>query len=184
MSSNGIIEIKETMKRTFYSSICCMVFAVAFMILVTVMVFTLAKTEFQSTMGILILVIFWIIVIGIGIWVFFKIRGGKKERKFLIDKESILFETPNKPTFKIKTSEFNTIEVTRLTKQDLMDTMLSGSGMHSRTIHYKFHFLEAAKVYIIESQKDYSAKALKKIMTALEQFCQERGKTYTFKKRG
>jgi len=56
--------------------------------------------------------------------------------------------------------------------------------MSSQTVFYKFHFLEAAKNYIVASQRDYSKKALKKIRTALEQFCRERGKTYIFKKRG
>ncbi|MFW9950993.1 MAG: hypothetical protein ACFFKA_12820, partial [Candidatus Thorarchaeota archaeon] len=51
-----------------------------------------------------------------------------------------------------------------------------------RAVFYKFHFLEAAKAYIVESGVDFSKKALKNIQTALEEFCLANGKNYYSKK--
>ncbi len=105
-------------------------------------------------------------------------RGGRQVRSFLIDQNTITFKVPKKPIFTVKNKSFDTLEVSRLSKEDFLDFFSS-----TYTSYYKFHFLEAAKSFIVQSQKDYSRKGLKKIRAALEQFCQAHGKTYIFKKR-
>ena len=183
----GKFEIKETMKGTFYSLICCLVFCVILLVIVSIAIPSMMDTSSSpfAGMGTLILVGFWIVMVGMMIYIGIKMKGGGKERSFAVDGETISFETPNKPTFKINASDFNTLEVSRVTRRDIVDSVLEDLFFRrSRTIYYRFHFLEATKNYIVESQRDYSKKALKKIRTALEQFCLERGKTYIFKKRG
>ena len=104
-------------------------------------------------------------------------RGGSKERSFVIDQDAITFKVPKKPTFAVNFNSFNTIEVSRLRKEDFLDFFTS-----TYTTYYKFHFLEAAKSITVQSQKDYSRKFLNKIRDILEEFCQTHGKTYIFKK--
>ncbi|MFX1572836.1 MAG: hypothetical protein ACFFB0_08805 [Promethearchaeota archaeon] len=105
-------------------------------------------------------------------------RGGRQVRSFLIDQNAITFKVPNKSIFTVKHESFDTLEVSRLTKEDFLDFFTT-----TYTSYYKFHFLEAAKSFIVQSQKDYSRKKLNKIRVALEQFCQAHGKTYIFRKR-
>ena len=171
----GVMEIKETFKGTFYTSICCVIFCVILLVITTIVVLDIVG---PSGIGVILIVVFWILIVGLMIYIGLKMRGGSKVRIFAIDDEKITFETPNKPTFKINASDFNTLEVSRVSRKDILDVALDLNFRHSRTINYRFHFLEAAKSYIVESQRDYSKKALKKIRTALEQFCLERGKTY------
>ena len=184
----GKFEIKETMKGTFYSLICCLIFCVILLVIVSIAIPSIMDSSSSplAGFGTIILIGFWIVMVGLMIYIGLKMRGGGKERRFAMDGETITFETPNKPTFTINTSDFNTLEVSRITRKDILDEVLwiVHTHMSSQTVFYKFHFLEAAKNYIVASQRDYSKKALKKIRTALEQFCQERGKTYIFKKRG
>lgn len=181
-----IIEIKETMKGTFYSLICCLVFCVILLVIVSIAVPSIvdsSSSPFEG-FGIIILVVFWVLIVGIMIYIGFKMRGGRKERSFTIIDGIITFENPNRPIFTIDASDFNTLEVSRITGQDAMDIALNitSIGRRSRTTFYKFHFLEAAKSYIVESQRDYSKKGLRNIRNALEQYCQENNKTYLFKK--
>jgi len=180
----GKFEIKETMKGTFYSLICCMVFCVILLIVVSIAIIMGTSSSPFAGMGTLILVGFWIVMIGMMIYIGLHMKGGGKERSFSIDGETIAFNTPNKSTFSINASDFNTLEVSRIRRRDVLDEALwiVKSSLSSKTVFYKFHFLEAAKNYVVASQRDYSKKALNKIRTALEQFCQENGKTYIFKK--
>ena len=184
----GKIEIKETMKGTFYSLICCMVFCVILLVIVSIAIPSIMGTSSSplAGFGTLILVGFWIAMVGLMIYIGLKMKGGGKERSFSMDGETIAFNTPNKQPFTINTSDFNTLEVSRIRRRDVLDEVMLyvKSSLSSNTVFYKFHFLEAAKTYIVASQRDYSKKALKKIRTALEQFCQENNKTYIFKKRG
>lgn len=180
----GVIEFKETMKGTFYSLICCLVFCVILLVIVSFAVPSITESSSSpfEGFGVIILVVFWILMIGIMIYIVIKMRGGGKLRSFTIDNEVITFETPNRPTFSINASDFNTLEVSRVTKMDAMDAALRLTMKRSRTTYYRFHFLEATKSYIVESQRDYSKKGLREIRDALEQYCQENGKNYIFKK--
>jgi len=185
----GKFEIKETMKGSFYGLICCLVFCVILLVVVSIAVPSIMGSSSSpfAGFGTIILVVFWILMVGMIIYIVFKMRGGGKMRRFEIDEETITFEVPNKPTFTINGSDFNTLEVSKASRQDILDFAMELNitrSWHSQTTNYKFHFLEAAKNYIVESQRDYSKKALRKIRDALEQFCRERGKTYIFKKRG
>jgi len=123
-------------------------------------------------------------MVGLMIYIGLKMKGGGKERRFTMDGEAITFDTPNKPTFTINASDFNTIEVSRTTRKDILDEVMwyVKPSASSKTVFYKFHFLEAAKSYIVASQRDYSKKGLRKIREALEKFCIENGKTYIFNK--
>ncbi|MFX1477322.1 MAG: hypothetical protein ACFFCI_04250 [Promethearchaeota archaeon] len=178
----GKFEIRETLRGSFYASICCIIFCIALLIIVTIAVSTLAKPGFQTSMGTIILIVVWIVIVGLMVYIVLKIRGGQKERSFIIDEKAIIFENPNRPKFEISISDFNTLEVKRIRKSDALDIALNLNFRYSKTIFYRFHFLEAAKSYITESQRDYSRKTLKKIMAALEEFCKTKGKTYIYKK--
>ena len=164
-----------------------MVFCVILLIVVSIAIPSMMDTSSSpfAGFGTLILVGFWIAMVGLMIYIGLKMRGGGKERSFSMDGETIAFKTPNKNTFTINVSDFNTLEVSRTTRKDILDEALWLLHAHfsSNTAFYKFHFLEATKSYIVASQRDYSKKALKKIRTVLEQFCQENGKTYIFKKK-
>ena len=179
-------EIKETMKGTFYSLICCLIFCVILLVIVSIAIPSIMGSSSSpfAGFGTLILVGFWIVMVGLMIYIGLKMKGGGKERSFSMDGVTIAFNTPNKPPFTIKTSDFNTLEVSRIKRRDVLDEALWIVHAHfsSKTVFYKFHFLEAAKNYIVASQRDYSKKALKKIRTALERFCQENNKMYIFKK--
>lgn len=182
----AIIEIKETMRKSYYASIFCEVFGVFLLVITTIAIVMISKTaenEFQKTAGTLILLFFDLVMIGFLIYVGFKMRGGRKVRSFVIDENTITFKTPNKPTFSVNLDSFNTVEVSRISKEKALDFVLDEiMWIHSRTIYYRFHFIEATKSYIVESQKDYSRKGLNKIRAALEQYCQVHGKSYIFKK--
>jgi hypothetical protein len=182
----GKFEIKETMKGSFYGLICCLVFCVILLVIVSIAIPSMMGSSSSpfAGFGTIILVGFWIVMVGLMIYIGLKMRGGGKERRFAMDGKKITFDTPNKPTFTINTSDFNTIEVSRTTRKDVLDEAMwyVNASLSSNTVFYKFHFLEATKSFILASQRDYSKKALKKIRAALEQFCQENGKTYIFNK--
>lgn len=146
------IEIKETMKKSFYSYICCLVFCFILLVLFSIAIPNISGSSTFFGIGTIILVVFWIAMVGLMIYIGLKMRGGGKERRFVIDDETITFDTPNKPTFTINASDFKTLEVSRITRKDILDEALwyTNAHMSSKTTFYKFHFLEAAKNYVVE----------------------------------
>ncbi|MFX1316016.1 MAG: hypothetical protein ACFE9T_09155, partial [Promethearchaeota archaeon] len=120
----AIIEIKETMRKSYYASIFCEVFGVFLLVITTIAIVMISKTaenEFQKTAGTLILLFFDLVMIGFLIYVGFKMRGGRKVRSFVIDENTITFKTPNKPTFSVNLDSFNTVEVSRISKEKALD---------------------------------------------------------------
>ncbi|MFW9879396.1 MAG: hypothetical protein ACFFG0_40485 [Candidatus Thorarchaeota archaeon] len=179
MSENAI-EIKETLRKSYYTSVCCLIFGISLLIIIAFFITNIAETQevnFLNVIGTIILLVFGFIMIVLLIYIGFKMRGGRQVRSFLIDQNAITFKVPNKPSFTVKLESFDTLEVSRLKKDDFLDFFTSTS-----TTYYKFHFLEVGKSFTVQSQKDYSRRKLNEIRATLEHFCRTHGKAYIFKK--
>ena len=172
-------QIFENLKADLYASITCIIFFVAFMILITVGIISQ-----YGLLAIISFLIIWPIIIGFLIWVKIYFKGLSKFRRFTITKEYIEIIVPHKPAFQIKWSEFNSIEITRLnstTTIPIGDEIIFGPRFIYFNLIFKGRNVERS--YEFESGKDFKVRSRKKILIALEQYSKERGKDFTGWKR-
>lgn len=172
-------QIFENLKVDLYSSIICIIIFVAFMILITVGIISQ-----YGLYGYISIIVIWPITIGFIVWAKRYFKGLSKGRRFTITKDYIEIIVPYKPSFQIKWSEFDSIEITRL---DSMTTIPTGNGIvHGPSFVYFnliFKGRNVERSYEFESGKDFKMRSRKKILIALEQYSKERGKDFTGWKR-
>lgn len=168
-------QIFENLKVDLYGSIVCIIFFVAFMILITVGIIS----EY-GLYGCISIPVIWPLTIGFIVWAKRYFKGLSKFRKFTITKDYIEIIVPHKPAFQIKWSEFDSIEIT---KRDSMTILPTGGGIifGPRFVYFNLIFKgrNVERSYEFESGKDFKVKSRKKILIALEQYSKERGKDFT-----
>jgi hypothetical protein len=173
--SPGDFVIIEHLKGSLYGSIVCLTIFIAFMILVTVAV----SSEFGAR-AIIPLIIIWPIVIGFMYWASVYLRGLSKIRKFIITQEYIEIIVPHKPYFRVNWSEFDSIEIT---KRESMTTIPTGDGIiiGPRFVYFTLIFKGKSieESFEFESGKDFKARSKKKILIALQEFAEQKGKNFT-----
>jgi hypothetical protein len=168
-------QIVETLKRDLIGSLICITIFVAFMVLVTVAII------FQYGLyGYISIPIIWPLTIGFLVWASCYLKGLSKFRRFTITKDLIEISVPHKPTFRIKWSEFDRIEIT---KRESMTAIPTGEGviLGPRFVYFNLIFRgkNVERSYEFESGKDFKVKSRKKIVVALEKFSKEKGKDFT-----
>ena len=168
---SNIIEIKEVLRTSFYLGICCLVFTIIIMVIISIA--TISITGGYSGYY---LAIFLPIIAILIIWLVYSSKRSKKFRRFTMSDEFIIIQVPNKPLFKVNLSDFDTIEVRRNTSADVFTS--------GRTTRYTFTFRGNGftDAYIIKSQSDFSRKAIIEIREKLEEFSGIKGKQYIYKK--
>ncbi len=168
-------QIFENLKVDLYGSIVCIIFFVAFMILITVGIIS----EY-GLYGCISIPVIWPLTIGFIVWAKRYFKGLSKFRKFTITKDYIEIIVPHKPAFQIKWSEFDSIEIT---KRDSMTILPTGGGIifGPRFVYFNLIFKgrNVERSYEFESGKAFKVKSRKKILIALEQYSKERGKDFT-----
>jgi len=174
-SSSVEFQIFENLKVDLYGSIICIIFFVAFMILITVGIIS----EY-GLYGYISIIVIWPLTIGFIVWAKHYFKGLSKFRRFTITNDFIEIIVPHKPVFQIKWSEFDSIEIT---KRDSMTILPTGGGIifGPRFVYFNLIFKSrnVEQSYEFESGKDFKVKSRKKIVIALEQYSKERGKDFT-----
>lgn len=168
-------EIVETLKRVLYCWICGIIILVWFMILVSIGV----VSEIPDKALIALLVI-WPIVIGVTAWMIYYMRGLSKIRSFTITDQYIEIKVPHKPYFRVNTSEFDSIEITKRESMTSVPTtggvILGPKFVYFNLIFSRENFKQS---YEFESGKDFKVRSRKKILIALEQYAKEKNKNFT-----
>ena len=165
------IEIEETLKGQATSIICVDICAVILFTIVSIATFIISE---GNIIGIAIIIVIWLAIAGIGLWSYRYIRGSGKIRRFIITNDYISIQVPDHPPFTVNLSDFNTIETRRIT-----------TGVkYTKKSFYIFTFTgpSYSNGYQIESQKDFSRKAIKKFRIQLEEFSARKGIQYSFRK--
>jgi len=172
---SNTIEIKETLKTSFYLGICCLIFTIIITVIIFIASINIAGM-WSPFLTAYLLVFFLPIVIILTIWLAFYSRRSKKIRSFTMTDEFITIQVPNKPLFKVKLTDFNTFEVSRERTRDVFT--------RSSTTRYTFTFRGEGftEDYVIKSQTDFSRKAIIEIREKLQQFSAAKGKQYIYNK--
>ncbi|MFX1571654.1 MAG: hypothetical protein ACFFB0_02815 [Promethearchaeota archaeon] len=165
------IEIEETLRGQATGIICVDVCAVILFIVVSIATIIISE---GSIIGIVIVIFIWIAMTGIGLWSYHYIRGSGKIRKFIITNDYISIQVPDNPPFTVNVSDFNTIETRRI---------ITGYK-YTKKAFYIFTFTgpNYSNSHQIQSQKDFSRKAIKKFRRELEDFSARKGLNYSFRK--
>lgn len=165
-------EIKETLKKTIVSSIICVSIFVFFMILGNIAIFI----QIGMVQGFIGMAIIWPITLILIIWITCYLSGGSKGRRFVISHEFILIEIPKRDLFQIFWTQFNSIEIYR---------RISTNIVNAQTIHYNliFKMRGIVKSFEIESGREFSRKAIKRIRTKLEEISNNKGIKYIYYKK-
>ncbi|MFX1237518.1 MAG: zinc ribbon domain-containing protein [Promethearchaeota archaeon] len=171
--SEILLEIKETLIKSIVFSIGCMFFFIFLMIIVNIAIFVEAGT-LQGFVGI---VIIWPLTFFLILWIKYYLRGGTKERKFTISKDDIKIQIPNRESFRISWSDFKSIEIVRRTIWNAV------SDTQTRFYNLIFKGDDRIKSFEIESGREFSRKALKKIRMNLEEISNTKGIDYVFFKK-
>ena len=174
---NNIVEFQvlENLKADLYGSIICIIIFVAFMILVTVGIISQ-----YGLYGYISFLIIWPITIGFLVWARHYLKGLSRSRRFTITKDFIKIIVPHKPSFQIKWSEFDSIEITKrvsMTTIPTGDVIILGPSFVYFNLIFKGKNIDRS--YEFESGKDFKMRSRKKIVIALEQSSKERGKDFT-----
>jgi len=168
-------EIVETLKRALYCWICGIIILVWFMILVSIGV----VSEIPDN-ALIALLIIWPIVIGAIAWMIHYMRGFSKIRSFTITDQYIEIKVPHKPYFRVNTSEFDSIEITKRESMTSVPTtggvILGPKFVYFNLIFSRENFKQS---YEFESGKDFKVGSRKKILIALEQYAKEKNKNFT-----
>ena len=168
-------QIVENLKKDLYGSLICISIFVAFMILVTVAIISELGLN-----GIIPTVIIWPIIIGFIVWASCYLKGLSKSRRFTITKDFIEIIVPHKPSFRIKWSDFDSIIITR---RESMAAVPTGQGviLGPKFVYFSLIFKgrTTERRYEFESGKDFKVKSRKKLVIALEESSNTRGKDFT-----
>jgi len=166
------IEIKETMKGQATGIICVDICAIILFTIVSIATFIISE---GNIIGVIIVIFIWLAIAGLILWSYRYIRGSGKIRKFMITDAFISIQKPDVRPFRVNVSDFNSIEVRR---------RITGVK-YTKKAFYKFTFTgpNYSSSYEIESQKDFSRKAIKKFREKLEEFSSRKGIQYSFRKR-
>ncbi|UCC18516.1 MAG: zinc ribbon domain-containing protein [Promethearchaeota archaeon] len=171
----GDFVIIENLKLSLYGSLTCIFIFIGFMILVSYGVITEL-----GLLSILALLIIWPIILGFLFWASRYLRGLAIDRKFIITDEFIEIIVPHRPYFKINWSEFDSIEIT---KRESMATIPTGDAiiLGPRFVYFKLIFkgVRHEESFEFESGKDFKVRTKKKILTALQQYAEKKGKNFT-----
>ncbi|MFX0075153.1 MAG: zinc ribbon domain-containing protein [Candidatus Hermodarchaeota archaeon] len=168
-------QIIENLKVSMYGSIVCLVFFVAFMVLVTIAVIF----EYGLYGYISIPIIWPLTILGL-VWASCYMKGLSKYRKFIITKDYIEIIVPHKEYFRINWSAFDEIIITKRESMAVIPTgnaVILGPRFVYFTLIFKGKSLE--QNYEFESGKDFKVRSRKKILFALEKAAKERGKGFT-----
>jgi len=168
-------EIVEALKRELYCGICGIIILVWFMILVSIVVVSGIPDK-----ALVALLIIWPIVIGVTAWFIYYMRGFSKIRSFTITDQYIEIKVPHKPYFRVNTSEFDSIEITKRESMTSVPTtgvvILGPKFVYFNLIFSRENFKQS---YEFESGKDFKVRSRKKILIALEQYAKEKNKNFT-----
>jgi RNA polymerase subunit RPABC4/transcription elongation factor Spt4 len=105
-------------------------------------------------------------------------------RKFSISDQEIKITIPNKFTFQIKWSQFDTIHIIKTMGEDYGGFTPYGGGLH--TDFYNFHFFsknQSAGIFVIETDVDFSTSDTKKIKSLIEQYANRLNKEVIWEKK-
>ena len=164
-------EIEETLKGQATGIICVDICAIILFIIVSIAIIIISE---GNIIGIVIIIFIWLAMAGIIFWSYSYIRGSGKIRKFIIADDYISIQVPDNPPFTVNLSDFNTIEMRRIT-----------TGVkYTKKVYYIFTFTgpNYSNAYQIQSQKHFSRKAIKKFRRQLEEFSARKGLQYSFRK--
>ncbi len=170
-SPSDKIEIEETLRGQASAIICVDICGIIIMVIASIAAISISGGNF---VGIAIVIFIWLAMGGILFWSYFYIRGSGKVRKFIITDEYISIQIPDKTTFTVNLSDFNTIEMRRRTT----------GYKYTKKVYYIFTFTGAnySNGYQIQSQKDFSRKAVKKFRRHLEEFSPRKGIQFSYRK--
>jgi len=165
------IEIEETLRGQAKAIICVDICGIIIMAIASIAAISISG---GNIIGIAIVIFIWLAMGGIILWSYFYIRGSGMVRKFIITDDYISIQIPDKTTFTVNLSDFNTIEMRRRT-----------TGVkYTKKVYYIFTFTgpNYSNSYQIQSQKDFSRKAIKKFRSQLEEFSARKGIQFSFRK--
>ena len=168
-------EIVEHFKGSLYGSIVCIVFFVAFMILITI-----AVPLKYGLYGLIAIPIIWPLTIGFLFWARHYLKGLSKIRRFTMTDDFIEIVVPHKPYFRINWSEFDSIEITKRESMMVVPTS-QVIILGPRFVYFTLIFRgpSSERSYEFESGKDFKGKSRKKILFNLEEYAKEKGKPFT-----
>ena len=165
------IEIEETLKGQARGIICCDICSVIIFAIVSIAIISGVGL---NVITVLLVIFVWGAVGGIFLFSYRYIKGSGKIRRFIATNDYISIEIPDRPPYRVNLRDFNSIEVVRRTI----------GYKYTKKSYYNFIFSGAnySSEYEIESQKDFSRKAIKKFREQLEEFSAKRGRQYSFRK--
>ncbi|MBN1802762.1 MAG: zinc ribbon domain-containing protein [Candidatus Lokiarchaeota archaeon] len=171
--SEILLDIRETLIKAIVTSIGCLTFFIVLMIVVNVAIFA----EVDIFKGLIITLIIWSLTSLLILWIVLYLRGGTKERRFVISDEEIVMQIPNRSNFRISWSAFNAIEIFRRTTWNAVSD--------TQTRYYEFNFKGNSfpESFVIESGRDFSRKAIKKIKFKMAELADKKGFDYNYFKK-
>ncbi len=171
--SEDAFEIKETLKKAIIFSIVCVSFFFFLMIVANIGIFV----QVGVIQGFIGMAIIWPLTIVLILWIAYYLRGGTRVRRFVISKDYILIQIPNRDLFQISWSEFKSIEIIRRATWDAI------SNTQTRFYNLNFKGDNVLKSFEIESGREFSRKALKQIRAKLEELAMNKGIDYIYFKK-
>ncbi|MHA1931314.1 MAG: hypothetical protein ACW96X_02175 [Promethearchaeota archaeon] len=155
-------EIKEDLKISFYVII---VIIVCFLIFMSILTYNIISDGVPG--GTLMLGFIWSVSIVFLIFILFFTRGFTKIRSFIINEDEIKISVPNRPEFRILWSE---IEKVQIKKHGFGKTLM---------IELIFTNKETSLSFRHKPGNDFRVRTNKKIISALENWCEIKGKSFS-----
>ncbi len=170
------IEIIDSFKKDLYKALCCIFCFVFFFIWVTVMLFINPTEKMDPNVVPILVLIIWTLI-GFSFLCFYGImKGWSKPRKFKISETEICFSIPNKPTFKIKWLEFDSLHINTVRFSD-------APGVYGPSTHFQLNFIKGTSKRVFEfvtNQDFHKKRIIPQIMTNLKQFTLNKDKELRF----